>query len=126
MKNEGKFKRICAYCNEVFFAKQRTTNYCGPVCGKRGYKKRKKEELLEENLQELHRDSQEFDMDLLNKKTYLTVKEACAYLEISRTTLYRLRKMGYVPQIGIGAKVLFKREDLEDAFGGLTTIENFE
>ena len=126
MKTLQKYKRLCGYCNEVFFAKQRTTNYCSTTCGKRGYKKRKRDELLEQNLQELHRDLQEFDADVLNKKTYLTVKEACAYLEISRTTLYRLRKMGYVPQIGIGSKVLFKREDLDDAFGGLTTIENFE
>lgn len=123
MTSYREYKRICQYCGEVFIAKTKTTKYCSPKCGKRGYKKRKKEEDISEVKAEFHKESQGYDLEFLSKKTYLTVKEACAYLEISRTTLYRLRKKGFVPQIGIGSKVLFKREDLDEAFESLTTIE---
>lgn len=126
MASNQKYKRICPVCKEVFVAQLISTTYCGPKCGKKGYKAKKRKEKEEQVLQEFHKELQEFDPEYLAKKTYLTVKEACSYLEVSRATLYRLRKKGFVAQINIGSKVLFKRELLDDTLGSFTTFEKFE
>jgi len=46
---------------------------------------------------------------------WLSLKEACAYLTVSKPTLYRMRLNGVLKGRTIGRKVLFRRSEL-DAF----------
>ena len=45
-------------------------------------------------------------------KIYLTVKEACELIRISRVTLHRMINKGMVPSYKIGGKRLFNRREL--------------
>lgn len=48
----------------------------------------------------------------MTKKTYLTVKEACELIRVSRVTLHRMIKRGLVPSYKIGGKRLFNQKEL--------------
>ena len=47
-------------------------------------------------------------------KRLLTVKQACAYLSISHTTLYRMIAGKEIAPVLIGGRTLFDRKDLDD------------
>jgi excisionase family DNA binding protein len=51
-------------------------------------------------------------IDDINKRL-LTVKAACNYLSISRTTLYRMIEQKEVPVVNIGGRTLFDKNDLD-------------
>jgi len=44
----------------------------------------------------------------------LTVKQACTYLNISHTTLYRMIERKEIVPVVIGGRTLFDRKDLDD------------
>jgi excisionase family DNA binding protein len=46
-------------------------------------------------------------------KRLFTVKAACTYLSISRTTLYRMIEQKEIPIVNIGGRTLFDKEDLD-------------
>jgi len=48
----------------------------------------------------------------MNKKVYLTVREACELIRTSRVTLHRMVRKGMVPSYKIGGKRLFNRKEL--------------
>ena len=48
----------------------------------------------------------------MKEKTYLTVREACELIRISRVTLHRMIRKGMVPSYKIGGKRLFNRKEL--------------
>jgi excisionase family DNA binding protein len=48
----------------------------------------------------------------MTKKSYLTVKEACELIRVSRVTLHRMIKRGLVPSYKIGGKRLFNQKEL--------------
>jgi len=48
----------------------------------------------------------------MKEKTYLTVREACELIRISRVTLHRMIREGMVPSYKIGGKRLFNRKEL--------------
>ena len=48
-------------------------------------------------------------------KQLLTEKEACAYLRVSKRTLYCWRMAGLIPYFKIGRAVRFKKTELDAA-----------
>jgi excisionase family DNA binding protein len=61
-------------------------------------------------------------IDLVTKETpeqgepgYLTVNEACKYLNVSRSTFYSWRNEVTVPSFKILGRELFKKEELDQA-----------
>jgi len=48
----------------------------------------------------------------MKEKIYLTVREACELIRMSRVTLYRMIRKGIVPSYKIGGKRLFNRREL--------------
>ena len=47
------------------------------------------------------------------EKRLLTVKEACEYLRIGRSTLYRHIKQGKIKPVKIGKRTLIDKNDLD-------------
>jgi len=47
------------------------------------------------------------------EKRLLTVKEACEYLGISKTTLYKLIKEGKLKPVKLGKITRFEKEDID-------------
>lgn len=44
----------------------------------------------------------------------LDINEACAYLKLARSTIYRLSREGVIPHTRIGRSLRFKKEVLDD------------
>lgn len=49
---------------------------------------------------------------------YLTIKDVCVYLRISRTTVWRYTKMGILRPRKIGNKTLYARADIDNYIDG--------
>lgn len=47
-------------------------------------------------------------------REWLTVKEACEYLKVSKSTMQKYRREGIIPFSQHGRKILFKLEDLQN------------
>jgi excisionase family DNA binding protein len=60
------------------------------------------------------------DPSTLPSNAMLTVRETCAYLRISKWTLYRLIASGQIKSVKLGSRRLFRRDTL------LKVIEQLE
>lgn len=57
-----------------------------------------------------------FDAHLLEKEVWLTTEEAMAYLNVSRSTMYRLRKQHDIPNLKIGRSPMYPKYLLNKLF----------
>ncbi|MCB0553027.1 MAG: helix-turn-helix domain-containing protein [Phaeodactylibacter sp.] len=115
MSSNIRITRICQHCGEAFIAKTTVTQYCGDRCAKRAYKARKKAEKIEASNEETQRKIEQPIIEL-QAKEFLTVKEACQLLGISRTTLWRTIKQGRLKTAKIGTRIIIRKQDLQDLF----------
>lgn len=49
----------------------------------------------------------------MSTDSLLTIKQVCQFLNVSRATLYLLRRSGKLPEYTVHRGVRFKREDVE-------------
>lgn len=112
-------KKHCLYCGKVFTAKRTTTKYCSHICNSRHYKQLKREEkikLVEKtDFSNMSGSSKikKHTVVLNNSKQYFCTIEACEFLNISRSTLWRLMKGKHIVFIKIGNRTLFDKNDLK-------------
>lgn len=115
MSSNIRIKRICQQCGTEFIAKTTVTKYCSDRCAKRAYKLRKRQEKIEESKQETQQIIQQPLLEL-QAKEFLTIKETCQLVGLSRTTLWRSIKKGQLKTAKIGNRVIIRKKDLEDLF----------
>lgn len=72
------------------------------------------EEWRDELLREIRTVIQEELPSHNNGSTWLTEKETQEYLNVGRTTLYKLRRDGVIPFSQRGRKILYRKADLDD------------
>lgn len=58
----------------------------------------------------------EFDLSLLKNEVWLTTEEAMEYLNVSRSTIYRLRKQKNIPNIKLGHIPMYPKYLLNKMF----------
>lgn len=58
----------------------------------------------------------EFDTYLLENEVWLTTEEAMAYLNVSRSTIYRLRKQHNIPNFKLGRMPMYPKFLLNKLF----------
>jgi excisionase family DNA binding protein len=119
MSTNIRVKRKCEYCKKEFTAKTIRTRYCSHQCNSRSYKKIKATEKIEGVKRALQVDTAGklasiFDYSTVQNKELLTIKETCAFLNITGVTLRRWLKEGIVKSSRIGKKHLIKRSYLND------------
>jgi len=112
MTSNIRLERVCGYCNNLFIAKTTVTLYCSENCSKRAYKARKRAEKIERSMQTLPSNYKLVDWDKLQQKEYLTIKEACILLSLSRTSLYRLIKKYPMIVTKLGGKIIINKTKL--------------
>ncbi len=116
MSSNIEVKRVCMHCNNAFIAKTTVTKYCSHNCSRAAWKKRARAKKVEESniatFNVLTKDIQE-----LNAKEILTVKDVATILQISRRTAYRLIKDKVIPSTKISARVtLIQRKEIDKLF----------
>ena len=99
-------KRKCELCGKVFIAKTLESKYCSPQCSKRAWKRKKDEEKKLARLK-LIADK------VPDTRDYISITEAIAIYGVGRSTLYRLIRLGRIPSINLGEKLIrIKKSDL--------------
>lgn len=77
-------------------------------------------DLIECNRQLIQETKQELEKQVVeaNEETYPTISEVIGILNVSKTTLWRWAKQGYLNPIEIGGKRRYKMSDVKDIFEG--------
>lgn len=121
MSSNLKIKRICAWCGKEFIAQKTTTACCSKQCANALYKKRKRDEAIKINNQNIEKKIEEKPITIIKDKPFLTITETAIYLGITRPTIYGYIKRGELKVIRLGFKYFLKKEDIEKLFN--TPIE---
>lgn len=115
MSSNIRLTRICEQCGESFIAKTTVTRFCGDRCAKRAYKVRKRAEKIAESDEQTQSVIRQPILEV-QAKEFLTIKETCQVLGISRTTLWRTIKDGRLKTGKFGRRVIIRKIDLEALF----------
>ena len=102
--------KICLHCNKGFIAKTTVTKFCSQKCASKAYKANKKKEKIEKTQIDEYNKSVGVDMNLIQSKEFLSIKETCLMLGISRMSLYRYIKNKTIKPSKIGGKVIIKKQ----------------
>ena len=115
MSSNIKIEKTCMFCGEKFTAKTTVTKYCSHKCASRAYKVRAKEEKIQKATEQETEHAILFN-PIVNKKEYLSIKEACMLLGASRWTIYRMIDKGQLPAAKIGRRTIIQKSDIENLF----------
>ncbi len=102
--------KICLQCNIGFIAKTTVTKFCSQTCAGRAYKVNKKNEKVKNTQEQEYQKSVGIDMQLIQSKEFLSIKETCLLLGISRMSLYRYIKNKTIKPSKLGGKVIIKKQ----------------
>lgn len=108
------WNKICQFCGNRFVAKKITTKYCSDDCAKKFYKKRKRDEKIQASDKDLEVQFKGYDIEEIQKKDYLSIKEVMLLLNISRTSIYRMLKDGRLSKLEDFKAVRIRKVDLGD------------
>lgn len=116
MSSNIEVKRVCLHCSKEFIARTTVTKYCSHKCSRAAWKKRARTNKVEESNKETFNVLTK-DIQALNAKQILTVKDVATILQISRRTAYRLIKDKVIPSTKISARVtLIHRQEIDNLF----------
>ena len=115
MSSNIRIKKICQFCEQEFVTKTTVTKYCGDNCAKRAYKQRKKEEKIAQ-VKDVQIQKIELESAKIQDKEILSIKEVCAFLGASRSTIYRQMKSGVIKYTKLGDRVLIRKVDIDKLF----------
>ena len=116
MSSNIRLPKICQHCGEQFIAKTTVTKYCSDPCAKRAYKKRKRKEKISESVDQEFYKSEGIQLQELKYKEFLSVKETCLLLGISRMSLYRYFEKEIIPHKKVGGRVIISRKSIDKLF----------
>lgn len=108
--------KICQFCGNRFVAKRTTTQCCSDDCAKKFYKKRKRDEKIQASDKGLEVQIKGYDIEEIQKKDYLSIKEVMLLLNISRTSIYRMLKDGRLSKLEGFKSVRIRKVDLDVLF----------
>jgi len=113
--------RVCEYCRSEFNAKTTVTRFCSETCRSRANKARTRDKKIERSNAETL-TVKTGRTEILGKKDFLTIDEACELLSVSRWTLWRAVKNNELPSGKIGKRVFLRRVDIDSLFGNRFTM----
>lgn len=114
MSSNISIPKICQYCKEGFIAKTTVTKYCSLHCSRKAYKENIRREKIEKAQKVEYEKSVGIDMVFIQSKEFLSIKEACLLLGLSRMTLHRYIKNNTLKISRLGGKVIIKRQALNN------------
>lgn len=112
MSSNIRLLKSCSYCGKDFIAKTTVTLHCSDDCAKRSYKKRKRDEKLIKAKSEV---AQSIPVPAMEKQ-FLSIRETCLLLGISRWTLYRLIQSNRLAVFKAGKRIVIQRASIYNLF----------
>lgn len=83
MSTNIRIEKTCKYCGDSFIAKTTVTRYCSHICNSRDYKKKKREQHLQQAVETEEKRRIKPILEL-QEKEFLSIQEASQLLGISR------------------------------------------
>ncbi|MGC4128698.1 MAG: helix-turn-helix domain-containing protein [Bergeyella sp.] len=108
--------KICQFCGNKFVAKKTTTRCCSHICTQKLYKQRKRDEKIRDSNKEFEVQVKGYDIEEIQKKEYLSIKEVMLLLNISRTSIYRMLKDGRLTKLEGFKSVRIRKIDIDMLF----------
>ena len=115
MSSNIRIAKVCQHCGKDFVAKTTVTKFCGDLCAKRNYKKRKREEKVQK-VNSLEKQQMNFNHTKVEEKEFLSIEETCTLLGASRMTIYRQIKKGTIKAAKLGRRTIIKRSEIDKLF----------
>lgn len=111
-------RKICEYCHKEFDARTTTTRFCSHKCNSRNYKKQVREHKLKHVLKDFKEQKLTTtpEINSIDVKPYLSIKEVCLLLNASDSTIRKLIKQGTIKTFQMGGKHIIRRSDVENLF----------
>ncbi|MDD3480071.1 MAG: helix-turn-helix domain-containing protein [Paludibacteraceae bacterium] len=105
-----RYQKTCAICGQPFTPRTVTSLYCSDKCSQSAYRKKKAEQKKAEQLKAI--------ADAVpDERPFISIPEAIAIYGVSKSTLYRLIRLGQIPAINLGTRLLrISREEIEKMF----------
>ena len=111
-----RIKKVCQHCGDVFTAQTTTTKYCSLQCAQRAYKKRVKEDKIDESAKKTRADLLVQHQPSGNNATsqvmkeLVNIKELSVITSLSERTLFRLIKDKKFPKMKVGKRLVFNKD----------------
>ncbi|RDK87386.1 helix-turn-helix domain-containing protein [Marinirhabdus gelatinilytica] len=120
MSSNLKIPKTCLYCGKAFIARTTVTKYCGHKCNSRHYKQLKREEKvqdsLQQDIQQKQGNTEVSNPNSIAYKDFLSISEASELLGVSRWTIQRMVKRGQLKAVPMGRKHIVARWQIESLF----------
>lgn len=114
MSSNIRLDKTCQFCGNKYVAKTTVTKFCSDECAKRAYKARIREQKIMKAVEE---EQQEAAYNpIVSKKDFLSIKEACLLVGVSRWTLYRLIDKASLNAGKLGRRTIIRRIDIDSLF----------
>lgn len=115
MSSNIQIQRICQHCGKEFTARTTVTKFCGHPCSKAAWKAKDKTGKIESS----NRETQQIKsrpIEEIKAKEFLSIKDTCKLLGISRRTVYRMFYRGEIQAGKAGKRTLIKRSSIDRLF----------
>jgi excisionase family DNA binding protein len=119
MSSNFSIKKVCEQCGNEFIARRLTTKYCSLKCNSKHYKilKRQEEITSYKKAVKVKKESKIPSIESVNKKDFLSVKDAAMLLNMSIRTVYRLIENKELNSYNFATrKTLIRRKDIDCYF----------
>ena len=116
MSSNIRIKKVCQHCGEVFTAQTTITKFCSLQCAQRAYKKRVKENKIDEAVKKTKEDLLLQHQPSGNStpagvmKELVNIKELSVVTSLSERTLFRLIKDKKFPKMKVGKRLVFNKD----------------
>jgi hypothetical protein len=112
MSSNIKIPKVCNYCKQSYIAKTTITKFCSLDCARKAYKENKRNLKIQDAQIEEYNKSAGIDYNVINAKDFLSIKESCLLLGVSRMSLYRYIKNDLIHPSAIGGRVIISRKSI--------------
>jgi excisionase family DNA binding protein len=106
--------KICTLCEKPFIAKTTVTKFCSHNCSRAAWKQQHKTSKVLTAQKEEYDKAEGINYKIIQSKEFLSVKEACLLLGISRTSLNRYMTQGRIIPIRLGKRVIIHRKSINN------------
>lgn len=110
MSSNIQIPKICTFCNQPFIAKTTVTKFCSHNCLRKAWKKIKRDAKIETAQKEEYEKSVGIDYIEMQSKEYLSIKEACLLLGISRMSLHRYLKKKLIKSATLCRRIIIQKK----------------
>jgi excisionase family DNA binding protein len=115
MSSNIEIRKICQDCGNSFIARTTVTKFCSHKCASRNYKKRKRDEKIQQ-VAPVSVQRMDYNQEQLKDKDFLSIDETCKLLGTSRMTIYRQIKSGNIKAGKIGRRTIIQRTEIDKLF----------